>query len=218
MRKRLLATLFLLSVFLLTGCGTEKLDLTEFYHLNLEGLNGFGRAEIELDQEKLEKSDAFSSADAKEKEKLERFAKSVSFTVEPDKKLKDGDKLLITPSYDKEAANEANLIVGAEQTEYDIPVGTFQRGVHIGEKDLRDAYEVIAKKLDDENVEVTVETRGDAEFLELVDASLLEVDLENLRATVSFELMKDPRMESQDDTFILDVDQLDFSLDESIND
>ena len=113
MKKVIVSILVLAACLsLLTGCGkkTAGIDLTEYMNALYSGTEVTGKARGDFDFIGFEeavrdgvKSDEFNL------KQLVRFETSMVITVSPNKNLKNGDKVTITASYDKELAKNAGI-------------------------------------------------------------------------------------------------------------
>ena len=111
MKKRLLLGLCVaFTAFALVGCGTKKIDITEYIDFRAEGYDGYGEAVVELDCEGLIEDNykAFGldkdddSSDSSFQKRMNKVNDAVEFDVSPEDGLKNGDEVEITVEIDDE--------------------------------------------------------------------------------------------------------------------
>lgn len=118
-----LATMVVLSVMLMTGCG-KKVDLNECVKLKVEGVDTVGTARVEVDDDKLELMiaevlgidvpddvDDLASFGAalSAMEKIEEARDCIEFIVEPSENLSNGDKVTVSAEIDEVTCEELGI-------------------------------------------------------------------------------------------------------------
>lgn len=122
----LLACIF----FSLTACSGTKIDLTQTYTINYIGNDGEGKATISLNSGALE-----SQLDIKAQNKdilrermleLMAFASTVSYSISPNKDLKNGQEITLTCTWDQDLAKKLKLAPTFKETSLHIPKDAFR--------------------------------------------------------------------------------------------
>ena len=105
---------------LFSGCGskTVRIDLSDYLNALYRGSDGAGKARGDFDFSGFEKAVlAEMKSDEFDLGKLVRFESSMVITVSPDSGLKNGDKVTVSVSYDKDIAKAAGITVtGSSKT------------------------------------------------------------------------------------------------------
>lgn len=119
-------TAFLLgAAFLMAGCGRRaEIELMDYVRVEFSGLDGEGTAQVSWDMvsvevdvvEALAKGEDEASLEeaAKELGNFAKFEDSVECKLDKAEGLKNGDKVTVTVSYDKESAKESKIKVEGE--------------------------------------------------------------------------------------------------------
>ena len=115
-----LMILLTLCASLLSGCGrkTVRIDLSDYLNALYSGSDGAGKARGDFDYSGFEKAlIAEAASDEFDLGKLVRFEASMVIMVSPDSGLKNGDKVTVNVSYDKDIAKAAGMTVtGSSKT------------------------------------------------------------------------------------------------------
>lgn len=127
--RKIRAMLFVIMVVLLTGCGKKKIDVTENLQVSFEGYDGYGKAVIQ-DAYAWE-SEAFKAAGVENIDDFDSFGNAlniemaVSYMIEPDSNLSNGDTVVVKAVIDEAALEdyEFELVAGGEKifTVTDLP-------------------------------------------------------------------------------------------------
>lgn len=120
MRKRNFIFLTVLLVFILSGCGKKKVDVTETLTLCFNGASGYGTAEIE-DPYSWEK-EALAAANIDEIDSFSDLGdafiieSAVSYDISPKENLSNGDEVTVTVKIDNEAIEKYDIqFIGEEK-------------------------------------------------------------------------------------------------------
>lgn len=108
--------LVLTFLFLFTGCGSSKVELSTMIDVSFSGANGKGNASIDFDRDKLNQEIKASSAGEKiTKRKREELVSTFSCELDKNSALKNGDTITVTVDWDESLAEEYHLkFTGAE--------------------------------------------------------------------------------------------------------
>ena len=125
MMKKLtaLVLMMVMSVCLLAGCGskTVSIDLSDYMNVLFRGADGKGTARADLDYSGFEKA---IMAGSKEGEaalsKITKLESTMTLSVSPNKDLRNGDKVTMTVSYDKDAAKNAGVALDGVSREFTV--------------------------------------------------------------------------------------------------
>lgn len=119
--RKLEVMMFIILVVFLTGCGRKKIDVTENLQISFEGYNGYGKAELQnaygweseaLEVAGIETIDGFDDfGDAL------NIEMAVSYEVEPDSNLTNGDTVTVKAVIDEAALEQYDfeLVAGEEK-------------------------------------------------------------------------------------------------------
>lgn len=120
--------LLLLFVVLLTGCG-RKVDATTFYTVDIEGMDGYGRANVILDEEGLVK--AISEKGKISVDSMEglfaigSYMDRLEYSVEPSENLKNGDTVVVKVEFSPNEQDKVKIMGGDIKVKVaDLPEGT----------------------------------------------------------------------------------------------
>lgn len=123
MRGRQLGTMMIIIlVVLLTGCGKKKIDVTENLQVSFEGYNGYGRAELQnvyaWEQNALEAAGIESVDDLGSFGNALNIETAVSYVIEPDSDLSNGDTVIVKAVIDEAALEDYDfkLVANEEKT------------------------------------------------------------------------------------------------------
>lgn len=123
MRGRKLGTImFIILVVFLTGCGKKKIDVTENLQVIFEGYNGYGRAELQnayaWEQNALEAAGIESVDDLGSFGNALNIEMAVSYVIEPDSDLSNGDTVVVKAVIDEAALEDYDfeLVANGEKT------------------------------------------------------------------------------------------------------
>lgn len=111
---------------LMTGCGTVKLDPSDYVKVEVNGADGYGKVSLSVDYEDLEDDviDALGDDSSKsERNEAASFADGIRFEVSSDKteNLTNGDVIEISVDYDEDDAKEDyNFLFKSETFEYKV--------------------------------------------------------------------------------------------------
>ena len=115
----------ILGSVLLTGCGEETVNLNECVDVKISGIDEKGKAEVEVDYDKMENLLAKAMKIDLDEENIESFGDlgsamddldtiteaedCVEFQVEPSENLKNGDKVKVKAVIDEETAKDLKI-------------------------------------------------------------------------------------------------------------
>lgn len=115
----------ILGSVLLTGCGEETVNLNECVDVKISGIDEKGKAEVEVDYDKMENLLAKAMKIDLDEENIESFGDlgsamddldtiteaedCVEFQVEPSENLKNGDKVKVKVVIDEETAKDFKI-------------------------------------------------------------------------------------------------------------
>lgn len=94
--------------------GNDEFSLAKYITLDITGLNEDGDATGSLDQVALYAAISTDETTAKEKQDIEDFIKTITFTLSKSEKLSNGDKITIKVTYDKAKAKLADVKVDSD--------------------------------------------------------------------------------------------------------
>ena len=123
--KKLIALVLMgmMSLAMLAGCGskTVSLDLSTYMNVLFSGADGQGKARADFDYSGMEKA---IMAGSKEGEgalsNILKLESTMTLSVDPNKNLKNGDKVTMTVSFDKEAAKSAGVLLSGGSKEFTV--------------------------------------------------------------------------------------------------
>lgn len=123
--KKLIAFVLMgmMSLTMLAGCGskTVSLDLSKYMNVLFSGADGQGKARADFDYSGMEKA---IMAGSKEGEgalsNILKLESTMTLSVDPNKNLKNGDKVTMTVSFDKEAAKSAGVSLSGGSKEFTV--------------------------------------------------------------------------------------------------
>lgn len=130
--KRLTVVLLLTGILaLLSACGAKSFDMTPYVSVELNGFEGEGTVEVDVNRGEL--YDALYDAlrldkdeDGTQQRYLKTLVTSITYEVTPNKKLENGDTVELTASYDEAAAEPLNITLDGDTT-YEIDgLGTYE--------------------------------------------------------------------------------------------
>ena len=107
----------------LTGCGrsTVSIDLSDYLNVLYRGADGKGTARGDFDYSEFEKAVmAGSRSDEFNLSGLVQFESAMVITVSPESGLKNGDKVTVTASYDKNAAKAAGIKISGNSRDFTV--------------------------------------------------------------------------------------------------
>ncbi|MDO4710948.1 MAG: hypothetical protein Q4A75_03140 [Peptostreptococcaceae bacterium] len=122
------AGLILLLALLLTGCG-KKVDATAYYHVEIKGMDGYGKATVRLDEDMLVK-------EISEKGKISidsmeglfmigSYMDRLSYELAPTEGLKNGDEVVLNIQFTPNEQDKVKIIGGTKKIKVsDLPEGT----------------------------------------------------------------------------------------------
>ena len=136
-KKRILAEFFcvVMAVFMLTGCSSfnqAKIDVTDgitnimdYVTVDFSGENGEGTAFVKVDFDGLELEMVGGKEKVKELDKVEDLGKlskyinavsSISFNIDRNTGLSNGEEVIVSVSYDGSAAEAAGVVFGDQKS------------------------------------------------------------------------------------------------------
>lgn len=124
--KFLLVAVLAMVMLGLTGCGGSKVDITNYITAEFSGINGQGIASCTVDSVGLEQAlagDKDGDISMEELEKLgwiTEFEMSLTLDLDQDAALSNGDKYIVSISYDKDLAKEHKVTVTGETKEFTV--------------------------------------------------------------------------------------------------
>ena len=130
--KRLTVVLLLTGILtLLSACGAKSFDMTPYVSVELNGFEGEGTVEVDVNRDEL--YDALYDAlrldkdeDGTQQRYLKTLVTSITYEVTPNEKLENGDTVELTASYDEAAAEPLNITLDGDTT-YEIDgLGTYE--------------------------------------------------------------------------------------------
>ena len=140
----------ILGSVLLTGCGEETVNLNECVDVKISGIDEKGKAEVEVDYDKMENLLAKAMKIDLDEENIESFGDlgsamddldtiteaedCVEFQVEPSENLKNGDKVKVKAVIDEETAKD--LKIKFKFDEIEKKVGGLQEAIKITQEEL----------------------------------------------------------------------------------
>ena len=131
----IVATTLAIAVLALTGCSKDKkaaintedgiTNILDYVSVDFDGKNGEGTAFVNVDydgietemvggEEKLKELD--DMGDLSELTKYINAVSSISFNIDKNKVLSNGDKVVVSVSYDSTAAESAGVVFGDEMS------------------------------------------------------------------------------------------------------
>ena len=140
----------ILGSVLLTGCGEETVNLNECVDVKISGIDEKGKAEVEVDYDKMENLLAKAMKIDLDEENIESFGDlgsamddldtiteaedCVEFQVEPSENLKNGDKVTVKAVIDEETAKD--LKIKFKFDEIEKKVEGLQEAIKITQEEL----------------------------------------------------------------------------------
>ena len=124
--KYLVLGLVGMAVMGLTGCGGTKVDMTDYVTVEFSGVDGEGKAMCNVDYVKLEQDLAGDDDGQISMEELEalawitQFEMGVSYELDKDTGLSNGDKVTVTVKYDEDIAKENKVKVTGDKKEFKV--------------------------------------------------------------------------------------------------
>lgn len=120
--KKIVTVTLVMLIALLTACGKKKIDVTENLQISFEGYNGYGRAELQ--NVYAWESEALEAAGIENIDGFDDFGNAlniemaVSYEVEPDTNLSNGDTVTVKAVIDEAALEnyDFELTAGTEKT------------------------------------------------------------------------------------------------------
>lgn len=138
----LLTAAVAIAVLMLTGCGEGKqtsIDTTDgitnildYVTVNFDGQNGQGTAFVNVDYDGLETEMVGGEEKIKELDEISDLAEltkyinvvsSISFNIDKNKELSNGDQVIVSVSYDGTAAQAAGVVFGEQKSKTYIVKG-----------------------------------------------------------------------------------------------
>ena len=110
----------------LAGCGSTKLDLTQFVTVKYDGINGKGTASCQLDSVALEQALAGDTDGEISLEELQKLGWITQFEMTLDcqlnaaSDLSNGDKVTVTVSYDENLAKDNKVKITGNTKEFTV--------------------------------------------------------------------------------------------------
>ena len=126
----LLAAIIGIVLFIvLSGGGTEDVDLSKYFKVTFEGADGYGEATVDFDETKLykdmceasKKFDKIYSGSGNVSDKARsnyRKMKDIDYYLDKDSELSNGDKVKLKVEFDNEAANDLGINFVLSKSEY----------------------------------------------------------------------------------------------------
>lgn len=120
--RRLEVVVFIIMVVLLTGCGKKKIDVIENLQVSFEGYDGYGKAVLQ--NAYAWESEAFKAAGVENIDDFGSFGNAlniemaVSYVIEPDSNLSNGDTVVVKAAIDEAALEDYDfeLTAGTQKT------------------------------------------------------------------------------------------------------
>lgn len=161
--KYLLLGVIGVAVLGLTGCGSKKVDVTDYVSVEFTGVDGDGKAMCNVDAVGLEQAlagDDDGQISQEEFQKLgwiTQFEMGLTYDLDKDSKLSNGDKVTVTVKYNEKLAKENKVKVTGDKKEFKV-------------EGLKEAVEVdaFAKNIFDTDSGVVLEYRGASPMASLI--------------------------------------------------
>ena len=127
MKKIILFLLCSMTGFILTGCGSAKINVSDSLSVNFEGCDGYGTAKIQDSYEWEKKALAELGLtepgidmidDLSSLETAAVLESAVSYSVTPEKDLSNGDEVIVTININEEKLKDYKLKFIAEERKY----------------------------------------------------------------------------------------------------
>lgn len=156
MKKQWIAGLLLAgSVWMLAGCGSTELDLTQYVKVKFDGVDGKGYVEsYEIDSEELDDALKDANEDLSKKER-QKLIQSIDVSLKKDSQnLSNGDKVKVEIDWSERKAERYNLVFKGDEKEVKVS----------GLKELEkiDAFKDIELKYSGASPFVTVEVKNNS--------------------------------------------------------
>ena len=137
-----ITTFALSALLLLSGCGAGSkvaIDTTDgvtnildYVSVDFDGKNGEGTAFVKVDYDGIETEMVGGEDKIKELSEVEDLAEltkyinavsSISFTIDKNKELSNGDQVIVTVTYDSSAAEAAGVVFGEQKNKIYVVKG-----------------------------------------------------------------------------------------------
>lgn len=115
--KKILLITTIFFCFVLTSCGSHKVDLLEYVDIEFSGSEGIGVAEINLDETRLKLNLQNNSKDLNEAV-LDTIVNSITFSLDKEKELSNEDSVIATLKWNDELANDYGFNFSGESKNF----------------------------------------------------------------------------------------------------
>lgn len=160
--KKLILLLMVLGLFALTGCSLNQIQLTDYYDVEILGVEGRGRARATLDEERLiEKITETAKLDenaADYQEKIGDYLSRIKYDLQPQKDLKNGDSIVLSVEFIQHEEDEVKLAGG--QKNFDVK--------NLGEGEKLNIFDYVDVEFEgvSPNAKIKITNRGKDRFFE----------------------------------------------------
>ena len=137
-----ITTFALSALLLLSGCGAGSkvavdttdgvTNILDYVSVDFDGKNGEGTAFVKVDYDGIETEMVGGEDKIKELSEVEDLAEltkyinavsSISFTIDKNKELSNGDQVIVTVTYDSSAAEAAGVVFGEQKNKIYVVKG-----------------------------------------------------------------------------------------------
>ncbi|MBE5963660.1 MAG: hypothetical protein E7252_01800 [Lachnospira sp.] len=127
--KRIFAMVALiLMMFGITACNNDQINFHTYYRIDFKGFSGFATYEDSFDKDALYEV-LVKEGDEDDAEQYRTFVDGITYTVSKTESFKNGDKVNVDFTYDKELAKELSVTFLKDRLE--IPVTDLQEPVKV---------------------------------------------------------------------------------------
>ncbi len=123
-----LMVLLAIVAVVITGCG-KKVKATDFYEIEIYGMNNYGKAKVIASQDELARAIAESAKISEDSMDgmmlIGGYMDRIKYNLEPKENLKNGDTVTLTVEYTKGSNDKVKIIGGEKKLKVkDLPEGT----------------------------------------------------------------------------------------------
>lgn len=123
-----LMVLLAMVALVITGCG-KKVKATDFYEIEIYGMNNYGKAKVIANQDELARAIAESAKISEDSLDgmmiIGGYMDRIKYNLEPKENLKNGDTVILTVEYTKGGNDKVKIIGGEKKLKVkDLPEGT----------------------------------------------------------------------------------------------
>lgn len=123
-----MAIMMLMGIVLLSGCG-KKVNLLDYYSVEISGMNGYGKAQIIQDSASIENAIAeagnFSQDSMDSLLSIGFYMDRIKYRVEPNQNLKNGDSVDLIVEFIKNDKDKVKMVGGTKKIKVEgLPEGT----------------------------------------------------------------------------------------------